>query len=75
MSCDVRGNALKAKSFTSLAEQNAHLRDWETHVADIRIHGTIRRQVKTAFAREQPALLPLPVERFPCFREARRKVK
>jgi transposase len=70
----VQENALKGKSFTSLAEQNQHLRGWESQVADTRIHGTTRQQVKQAFEREQPALLPLPAERFPIFTEARRKV-
>lgn len=70
----VKRNALKGRTFTSLTEQNHHLLEWETHVADTRIHGTTRQQVKTAFEQEKPALLPLPVERFPCFQEAKRKV-
>ena len=70
----VQSNALKARTFTSLAEQNAYLHDWETRVADTRIHGTTRKQVKAAFEHEKPALSPLPMTRFALFTEARRKV-
>lgn len=68
-------NALKGRTFTSLAEQNRFLAEWETSVADTRIHGTTRRQVGPYFAEvEKPALLPLPLERFPFFHEAQRIV-
>ena len=68
-------NALKGRTFPSLQEQNRHLLDWETSVADTRIHGTTRRQAGQVFAEvERAALAPLPVARFPCFQEARRKV-
>ncbi|MFV1968452.1 MAG: IS21 family transposase [Pirellulaceae bacterium] len=71
----VQNNALKGKTFKSLNEQNEHLLRWETTVADTRIHGTTRRQVKKAFEEsERAALLPLPVERFPFFHEVERKV-
>jgi len=71
----VQENALKGKRFSSLDEQNRHLLEWETQVADTRIHGTTRQQVRRAFKdAEQAALLPLPLERFPCFTEGRRKV-
>ncbi len=71
----VQENALKGKRFGSLVEQNRHLLEWETHVADTRIHGTTRRQVKKAFEDvERERLLPLPVDRFPYFTEVRRKV-
>jgi transposase/transposase-like protein len=71
----VKGNALKGHEFASLQEQNRHLLDWETTVADQRIHGTIRRQVGQVFAEvERRALRPLPVERFPCFHEGQRTV-
>jgi transposase len=64
----VKGNALKGRVFTSLEEQNRHLLAWETTVADVRIHGTMRKQVGKLFEEvERPALRPLPVERFPCF--------
>jgi hypothetical protein len=70
-----QSNALKGRTFTSLAEQNAFLADWEATVADTRIHGTTRKQVGPYFeAIEKPALPPLPLERFPFFHEAQRIV-
>src|SRR6202035_634603 len=68
-------NALKGRSFATLQEQNRFLRDWELTVADTRVHGTTRRHVGRHFAEvERAALLPLPVEPFPSFREGRRTV-
>jgi transposase len=71
----VQSNALKARRFTSLEEQNAFLLDWELTVADTRIHGTTRRQVGKHFADvERAALVPLPSSSFPSFHEGRRTV-
>lgn len=71
----VQDNALKGRSFPSLAAQNAHLLDWEAHVADTRIHGTTKQQISKVFEEvERPALAPLPWERFPFFHEAQRVV-
>ena len=71
----VQENALRGRTFASLEEQNRFLRDWEQTVADTRVHGTTRRQVGKHFAEvERAALLPLPLEPFPSFREARRTV-
>jgi transposase len=71
----VKNNALKGKSFESLAEVNAHLRWWTTHVADKRIHGTTKRQVGAHFeADEKSALYPLPPSLFPSFEEGQRSV-
>ncbi len=68
-------NALKGRTFASLAEQNRFLQDWERSVADTRIHGTTHQQVGKIFAEiERPALRPLPVGRFPSFSEGRRSV-
>lgn len=70
-----QANALKGRTFGSLAQQNAFLAEWERTVADTRLHGTIRQQVGTYFTQtEQPALRPLPASLFPCFEEAPRKV-
>lgn len=69
-----QNNALRGRTFASLAEQNLFLADWERRVADTRIHGTVRQQVSAMFERERPALLPLPASLFPSFTEARRKV-
>ena len=70
----VKRNALKGRVFTSLAEENEFLLNWETQVADRRIHGTTKQQVEKLFQVERRALLPLPAERFPFFHEARRAV-
>jgi transposase len=71
----VQRNGLQGLTFDSLEAQNHHLLQWETTVADTRIHGTTRHQVKKTFDDvEKPALLPLPAERFPVFQEARRVV-
>ncbi len=70
----VQNNALKGRTFTSLAAENHHLREWEVNVADKRVHGTTQQQVQAAFAQEKPLLQPLPAGRFPSFQEAKRKV-
>ena len=71
----VQENALRGKSFASLEEENQYLRDWEETVADTRVHGTTRRHVGKHFAEvERAALLPLPADPFPSFREQRRMV-
>lgn len=71
----VQGNALKGRVFKGLVEQNEHLLSWETNVADLRIHGTTKKQVRKVFEDvERAALLPLPQERFPCFKESQRSV-
>jgi len=70
-----QNNAVKGRSFESLAAQNSFLSDWEKHVADTRIHGTTRQQVSKLFeAVERPALQPLPTGLFPVFEEALRTV-
>lgn len=70
----VKNNALKAKTFPSLEAQNRCLADWERTVADTRIHGTTKRQVKLLFEQERATLRPLPLEHFACFHEGKRKV-
>jgi transposase len=70
----VQSNALKGRTFSSLAEQNAHLLRWERKVADTRIHGTTRRQVRKALEAERDYLAPLPDTLFPAFREGQRRV-
>jgi len=70
----VQENALKGRTFGSLAEENQHLWDWEKRIADTRIHGTTRQQVQVLFVEEKPHLLPLPAGRFPSFEEGRRSV-
>ena len=47
----VKRNALKGRIFTSLAEENEFLMNWETQVADQRIHGTTKQQVEKLFTK------------------------
>ena len=71
----VQNNALKGRVFDSLDEENRHLIDWETSVADTRIHGTTCKQVGRVFQEvERATLKPLPLERFPFFHEGQRTV-
>jgi transposase len=71
----VQENGLKGHAFLTLAGENEHLANWESQVADHRIHGTTRKQVRQVFEEvERPALLPLPPDLFPAFEEARRAV-
>lgn len=70
----LKGNALRGRVFPSLSAHNEFLRHWEKTVADVRIHGTTRKQVAALFAQEQKALLPLPPDFFPCFQEGKRTV-
>ena len=71
----VQANGLAGKQFVSLGEQNVHLAHWEQTVADTRIHGTTRQQVRTHFLTvEKSKLLPLPASLFPVFSEAPRKI-
>ena len=70
----VQENALRGRSFATLADQNEHLQQWEKNVADLRIHGTTKRQVGKHFEQEKSQLMKLPLERFSNFRESRRKV-
>jgi transposase len=71
----VQENCLKGHTFRSLQEQNEHVWHWEATVADTRIHGTTKRQVKQVFEQiERPALQPLAVARFAFFQEAQRCV-
>ena len=70
-----KNNALAGLTFETLADQNQHLLDWEQSVADTRIHGTTKRQVRKHFEEvERDALLTLPRDRFAMFHEARRTV-
>jgi transposase len=71
----VQNNALQGRVFQSLAEENRFLLEWESGVADTRIHGTIRQQVAHVFnTSEKPGLRPLPPMVFPVFSEAPRTV-
>jgi transposase len=71
----VKKSALAGKEFCSLLELNETLRIWEATVADLRIHGTTRKQVLSHFTEhEKQALRPLPPGLFPCYQEGLRVV-
>jgi hypothetical protein len=70
----LKDNGLRGRTFQSLASENEFLRHWEKTVADVRIHGTTRKQVAALFSQEQQALLPLPPDLFPCYQEGKRTV-
>lgn len=70
----VKDNALAGRKFESLAALNLFLVNWEKTVADVRIHGTTKRQVAELFSLEAPRLQPLPASLFPFFREGPRSV-
>lgn len=70
----LKSNALRGRTFPGLNAENEFLRHWEKTVADVRLHGTTRQQVAARFAHEQPSLLPLPPDLFPCFQEGQRTV-
>ncbi len=70
----VKGNALAGRTFDCLAAQNQWLAHWEATVADLRIHGTTKRQVAQLFAEEKQHLLALPGSLFAVFQEAPRLV-
>jgi transposase len=70
----VKCNALKGRTFPTLLAENEHLLRWESQIADLRIHGTTKKQVRRLFEIEKSALLPLPSERFAFFHEEQRVV-
>lgn len=70
----VKENGLAGRKFSSLAELNLALAHWERTVADLRIHGTTKRQVAQLFTLEKPALQSLPDSVFTCFQEGPRTV-
>jgi len=70
----VKNNALKGRTFPTLLAENEHLLRWESQVADLRIHGTTKKQVRQLFELEKPVLLPLPPARFTFFHEGQRIV-
>src|ERR1051326_1569093 len=71
----VKSNALKGRRFESLEDLNRFLVQWNRTVAQLRIHGTTRRQVLAHFLEvEKPVLQPLPAERFELFQIGTRTV-
>jgi transposase len=71
----VKDNALKGRRFESREKMNGFLQHWNRTVAQVRIHGTTRRQVLSHFLEvEQPVLRSLPSERFHFFCAGKRTV-
>jgi len=70
----VKENALAGRRFESIAAVNQFLSRWEKTVADLRIHGTTKRQVAELFRTEKGFLHPLPTSLFPFFHEGPRSV-
>ena len=69
-----KNTPLKGLRFENLEEAQAYLDRWESHWADTRIHGTVKRQVAAMFADEKPALAPLPLEPFRHYQFGERRV-
>ncbi len=55
---------VRYRSFDSLAHLNQLAERWLAEEADPRLHGTVKEVVLERFAREQPALQPLPHSRY-----------
>lgn len=71
----VKSNALKGRRFESLEEKNEFLKRWNRTIAQLRIHGTTRRQVIRHFLEsEKAALQPLAAESFGFFQSGSRTV-
>jgi len=71
----VNDNALKGRSFEGLGAMNEYLQRWNRQTAQLRIHGSTRRQVLTHFLEtERPALQPMPDDRFALFEVGTRSV-
>jgi transposase len=71
----VKENALKGRRFDSLEELQRFLERWNRTIAQVRIHGTTRKQVLSHFLEvDQPALLPLAEHAFDLFEVGTRTV-
>lgn len=71
----VQDNALKGRTFDSLAEQNNFLRHWNENIASVRIHGTTKEQVNKRFNEsEKQSLKSLPEEPFKLFKIGKRRI-
>jgi transposase len=55
---------VRYRSFESWAHLNQLAEQWLAEEADLRLHGTVKEVVAERFAREQPALGPLPAQRY-----------
>jgi transposase len=55
---------VRYRSFESWAHLNQLAEQWLAQEADQRVHGTVKEVVAERFARERPALAPLPAQRY-----------
>jgi transposase len=55
---------VRYRSFESWAHLNQLAEQWLAQEADQRVQGTVKEVVAERFARERPALLPLPAQRY-----------
>jgi transposase len=62
----VKSNAREGRCLDSIAAQNHFLREWEATVADLRIHGTTKRQVAQLFVEVAKAYLDVLPEYIGC---------
>ncbi len=69
-----QGTALKGLRFETLEEAQAHLDRWTERWADLRIHGTKKRQVAAMYKEERPHLKPLALEPFRFYHYGNRTV-
>lgn len=60
----VEGNFLAGRTFQDLDDLNRQARKWLAETARVRIHRTTREQPSARLTEEQPALIPLPHQRF-----------
>jgi transposase len=55
---------VRYRAFESWAHLNQQAEHWLAEEADQRVHGTVKEVVAERFARERPALGPLPAQRY-----------
>jgi transposase len=55
---------VRYRAFDSWVHLNQLAEQWLREEADVRVHGTVHEVVAERFAREQPALAPLPAQRY-----------
>ncbi len=61
----VKNNCFKGRGFQDIQEAQTFLESWLENIANIRIHGTIRKRPKDLFDdKEKAALKPLPCQEF-----------
>jgi hypothetical protein len=54
----VKGNFLPGREFLDDRDLTEQLAEWQTEIADVRVHGTTHERPCDRFQREQPCLIP-----------------